>query len=164
MLLNETKCQFLIVEYSKRKENGTRIKVHGEHIVECKDGKLLGITFDNNLTMKKHIAKICKQAANKLNVLKRIAKFLDQDKQGLLMKSFVISQFNYCPLLWMYCQRQSDNLINKIHERALTIAYNDYTSDFKSVLEKDCRVKIHQRNIQALALEIFKTRNQNLAI
>ena len=133
MLLNETKCQFIIVESSKIKRNAVaRIKVHGEYIVECKDGKLLGITFDSKLTMKKHIAKICKQAANKLNALARIAKFLDQDKRILLMKSFVISRFNYCPIIWMYCQRQSDNLINKIHERALRIAYNDYTSDFKA--------------------------------
>ena len=87
------------------------------------------------------------------------AKCLDQDKRILLMKSFVISQFNYCAIIWMYCQRQSDNLINKIHERALRIAYNDYTSDFKALLETDCSVKIHQRNIQTLALESFKTKN-----
>ena len=55
MLLNETKCQCLIVESSKSKRNAVaRIKVHSEHIVECEDDKLLGITFDSNLTMKKH--------------------------------------------------------------------------------------------------------------
>ena len=55
MLLNVTKCQFLIVESSKSKRNAVaRIKVRDEHIVGCKDGKLLGITFDSNLTMKKH--------------------------------------------------------------------------------------------------------------
>ena len=86
--------------------------------------------------MKKHIAKICKQAGNKLNALARVSKYLDQDKRILLMKSFVISQFNYCPIIWMYCQRQSDNLSNKIHERPLRIAYKNYTSDFKALLEK----------------------------
>ena len=55
MLLNEMKCQFLIVETSKKRNVVTRIKVHGEHIVECKDGELLGITFDSNLTMKKQV-------------------------------------------------------------------------------------------------------------
>ena len=51
------------------------------------------------------------------------------------------------------------NLINKIHARALRIAYNEYTSDFKALLGKDYSVKIHQRNIQTLALEIFKPKN-----
>ena len=57
----------------------------------------------------------------------------------------------------MYCQRKSDNLINRIHERALRIAYNDYTSDFQLLLEKDDSVTIHHKNIQALVIEIYKT-------
>ena len=75
------------------------------------------------------------------------------------MNSFVISQFNYCPIIWMYCQRQSNTLINKIHERALRIAYNNYVCSFETLLEKDGSLSIHQRNIQSLAIEIFKTNN-----
>ena len=59
----------------------------------------------------------------------------------------------------MYYQRKSNNLINRIHERALRIAYNDYVSDFNSLLEKDDTVTIHHRNIQALTLEIYKSLN-----
>ena len=51
------------------------------------------------------------------------------------------------------------NLINRIHERDLRIAYNDYTSDFDNLLSRDDAVTIHQRNIQALAIEIHKTLN-----
>ena len=75
------------------------------------------------------------------------------------MNSFVLSQFNYCPIIWMYCRRQSNHMINKIHERALRIAYMVYTSSFHDLLEKNNSVTIHEKNIQALALEIFKTRN-----
>ena len=75
------------------------------------------------------------------------------------MKSFIVSQFNYCPIIWMHCQRKCNNLINRIHERALRIAYNDYVSDFKTLLRKDNSVTIHQRNIEALILEIYKTLN-----
>ena len=51
----------------------------------------------------------------------------------ILTKSFIISQFNYCPLIWM------------IH-----------SSTFKDLLSKDKSVTIHQRNLQQLATEIFK--------
>ena len=61
----------------------------------------------------------------------------------------------------MYCQRNSNNSINRIHERAVRIAYNDYTSSFKGLLEKDNSVTIHQRSIRALALEIFKTKHNS---
>ena len=103
-------------------------------ITESTSGKPLGITIDNNLTMNNHIQNICKQAGNELYALARIAKFLDKNKRKLLMNSFVISQFNYCPIIWMYCQRQCNNSINRIHERALSIAYNDYISSFESLL------------------------------
>ena len=160
MMLNENKCQLMIIESSKNIRNETaELKIQNKTIVESANGKLLGVTIDKNLTMKEHIKNICKQAGNKLNALARIAKFLDDDKRKLLMNSFVISQFNYCPIIWMYCQRQSNNLINRIHERALRIAYNDYTSTFNTLLDKNGSVMIHQKNTHALALEIFKTRN-----
>ena len=50
-------------------------------------------------------------------------------------------------------------MINKIHERALRIAYMDYTSSFHDLLEKNNSITIHEKHIQALALEIFKTKN-----
>ena len=37
--------------------------------------------------------------------------------------------------------------------------YNDYTSSFDNLLIKDHSITIHQRNIQALAGEIYKTQN-----
>ena len=57
----------------------------------------------------------------------------------------------------MYCQRKSNNLINRIHERALRLVYNDYSSDFDSLLVMDNSVTIHHRNILALSLGIYKS-------
>ena len=95
--------------------------------------------------------------SNQLYALARISRYLNEHKGKMLMKSFIVSQVNYCPIIWMYCQRKSNNLINQIHERALRIAYDDYVSHIDSLLEKDESVTIHQRNIQVLASEIYKT-------
>ena len=160
MLLNGDKCQFMLIGSSRNSRNHTEsISIAGNRITECKMGKLLGITFDNQLTMNEHIKHLCKQASNKLYALARISHFLSEEKRKMLMKSFIISQFNYCPIIWMHCQRKCNNSINRIHERALRIAYNDYISDFKTLLRKDNSVTIHQKNIQALILEIYKTLN-----
>ena len=92
MLLNDTKCQFLIMESAKSLRDKTaEIRIQNKTITEVTKGKLLGITIDNNLTMKVHIQNICKQAGNKLNALARIANCLDENKRKLLMNSFVIS-------------------------------------------------------------------------
>ena len=49
--------------------------------------------------------------------------------------------------------------INKIHHRALSIVYRDNNSSFESLLEKSRSVTIHHRNLQLLAVEIFKVLN-----
>ena len=72
------------------------------------------------------------------------------------MKAFVESQFGYCPLIWMFHSRGLNNKINRIHERALRITYKDKSSTFQELLEKDNSVSIHHRNIQKLAIEIYK--------
>ena len=63
------------------------------------------------------------------------------------MKAFIESQFGYCTLVWMFCDRQENNRINHLHERALRILYNDYKSTFENLLESDNSVCIHRRNI-----------------
>ena len=150
----------MIIEPTRTSRNQReKIKLGKQTMEEVNNGKLLGIIFDNKLSMRNHIKHICTQASNKLYALARTSHYLDEQKSIILMKSFVISQFNYCPIVWMYCQRKSINLINRIHERALRIAYNDYTSDFNHLLEKDDSVTIHHKNIQALAIEIYKNMN-----
>ena len=72
------------------------------------------------------------------------------------MKSFILSQFGYCPLVWMFHSRKLNNRINRIHERALRIAYKIDQLSFKELLSKDESFTIHERNIQNLAIELYK--------
>ena len=60
----------------------------------------------------------------------------------LLFKSFIISQFNYCPVVWM-CFGGLNNNINKIFERALWIVYEDKKFSFEILLKRDKFVSIH---------------------
>ena len=75
------------------------------------------------------------------------------------MNAFFNSQFNYCPVIWMCHSRALNNKINRLHERCLRIIYNHKTSTFKELLEKDDPVSIHNRKIQALAIEMYKVAN-----
>ena len=77
----------------------------------------------------------------------------------MLINSMIKSQFAYCPLIWMFCSRISNNTINKIHECSLRIAFNDQHNSFLDILETNNEMTIHQRNIQILMTEIFKTVN-----
>ena len=76
-----------------------------------------------------------------------------------MIKRFIESQFNYCPLIWMFHSRIMNNKINRLRERALRIFYSDFKSSFQGILMKDNSFSIHERNIQNLAIEIYKFLN-----
>ena len=73
-----------------------------------------------------------------------------------------MSHFSYCPLIWMFHDRAANSRINKIHERALRIVYRHTESSFDELLaSKDNSVSVHQRNLQLLMIEIYKTKNNS---
>ena len=76
------------------------------------------------------------------------------------MKAFIDSQFQYCPLVWMFHSRTINNRINRLHERALRLAYKDSISSFEELPAKDKSFTILHRNLQKLVTEIFKVKNK----
>ena len=105
-----------------------------------------------------HVKSLCKKASQKLNALSRVAYQLDFNQRKLLMNAFITSQFSYAPVVWMFHSRKQNHHINRIHERALRVAYKDYNSSIGELLEKDNSCKIHDRNIQKLVTEFFKVK------
>ena len=89
----------------------------------------------------------------------RISKYLTKDKLRLIMKTFIESQFNYCPLIWMCHSRDLNQKINKLHERALRVVYKNSDLTFEGLLEKDKSFTIHERNLQRLATEMYKVKH-----
>ena len=133
----------------------SKAKIDNKYIDSEKE-VLLGITIDSNLTFENHINNISKKASQKLHTLARVAPYMNVQKRRIIMKSFVTSRFEYCPLIWMFHSRRLNNEINSIHKRALRITYQDHISTFQELLNKDNSVSIHHRNLQALATEMFK--------
>ena len=95
----------------------------------------------------------------KINILGRIANYMPLEKHRTVMKTLIESQFNYRPLIWMFHSQTINNKINRLHERALRIVYSDFKSSFEGLLMKDNSFSIHERNIQSLAIEIYKFLN-----
>ena len=153
MTLNADKCHLL---FSGHKHEHMFASLSDETIWEENAVKLLGILIDSNLTFNDHLKIICKKASQKLTAISRFCHILSENKRIILLKTFFESQFNYCPLIWMFCNKTINRKIDRLHERALRLAYKDYVSNFHELLEKDKSVTIHKRNLRALVIEMYK--------
>ena len=116
----------------------------------------LAIIIYSNHTFENHINIICNKASQKLNALARITPYMSLQKRRTIIKSFVTSQFSYCPLIFMFRSRRLNNKINSMHERALRITYQDNKSTFHKLLNKDNSIAINHRNLQVLATKMFE--------
>ena len=152
---NDDKCHLLVTNHSDE----TTLLVGKELIKGPKSVKLLGITIDNKLNFNGHVSNICDKVSQKLHILARVAVFINTDKLRILMKAFIESEFNYCPLVWMFHSRTLNNRINRLHEKALRLVYKDDHCSFEELLNKDNAVSIHHRNLQILVTEMYKVKN-----
>ena len=109
MKLNHAKCHFMLFGNNSL---GIPVNTSTSCIEQSDKEKLLGKTLDKNLNFNYHVAEICKKAGQKLHALARVAKVMDQEKLKTVMNAFILSQFSYCPVIWMFHDRSMHNKIN----------------------------------------------------
>ena len=95
---------------------------------------LLGAGNDRTLSLDEYIAFLCRKAGEK-SVLDRLSNFLSTNKERVLMKAFIKSQFDYYPIIWMFHSMGVNNEINYLHKRSLGVVYKYDISFSKVYLE-----------------------------
>ena len=90
--------------FEKKKRKSVKLIIDTTEIEESKNVALLGVTIDNLLTFNEHIDNLCCTA--NYNALRRMGKYLSLEKAKLLCNAFIYSQFDYAPLVWMFCRKK----------------------------------------------------------
>ena len=99
IILNPDKFQVIVVKKNSRKKDSYALNINNQTINSGNSVKLLGIEIDNTRSFNKYISTLCKKASNQLNSIGRIQKYMGFKGKEVLLNSFVLSNFNYCPLL-----------------------------------------------------------------
>ena len=118
--------------------------------------KLLGVQIDNHMNFHYHVDQLCRKAARQLNALARIHRLLDSESKLAIVRSFIASNFNYCPLVWHFCGSKLTKKMEGILKRALRFAYCDYSSDYESLLKKANLVSLELNRQRTIAIETYK--------
>ena len=103
MVVNPDKFQAIILDKRKRDHTDERETVDNHQIKVVTSVKLLGLQLDDNL----HISNICKSAANQLNELIRLKKFMNFQEKKILINRYFVANLNYCPLVWILSSASS---------------------------------------------------------
>ena len=87
----------------------------------------------------------------KCEKLSRVVLYMGISKKHVLLNAFFLSQFRYCPLVWMCHYYIKNKKINHLHCKCLWLIYNDEQSSFHELLER-----LFQQNLNFLVIGMFK--------
>ena len=92
------------------------INLNGTEIEISSNETLLVMILDNDLKFDVHTKSLCRIAVQKLSALSRMIKYLTYDQKLLLVNFIVKSQSTNCHLIYMFCSRTLNYLLNHIYE------------------------------------------------
>jgi hypothetical protein len=158
MEANPGKFQVMLLSKSKN-ETDFSLEIDGNILKGENHVKLLGVNIDKHMNFNYHVDELCVKAARQLNALGRLRHLLDQDSKIAILKSFITSNFNYCPLVWHFCGMKSTRKMECILKRALRFAYDDYVSSYDVLLDRSGLTTLELHRQRLMAIETYKIKN-----
>ena len=134
MMVNLEKYRGIIIDKKKQNHTAEYISIDQKNIKTSSSLKLLGVHVDDKLNFNLHITKICRSAANQLHALIRLRMFLNFEEKKTLINSYFYSNFNYCPLVWMFSSAKSSTKVESLQKRVFCFLYEDYVSSYEELL------------------------------
>ena len=101
MILNSNIFQAIIVNWKER-QAAHKLFIDNKEIKTTNSIKLLGINIDDQVRFNDHVSILCSKAAMQLNALSRLQKYMRKSEKEAIINSFILSSFNYCPLVWHF--------------------------------------------------------------
>ena len=155
MMDHPGKFKFIILSKNTINQSiNQSIVINNKMIESSKSVKILRLTIDNKLNFGIHINNIRKVASAKIKGLGRKRSRLNLSQAKILYNFFILPQFNYCCLVWVFCNKTLQNKINQILKGALRIVYNESSLNFDKLVELDKITTIYFKNIIALLTEV----------
>ena len=129
LVLNISKTNYIMFT-SKGKsynKNVSNIKIDGNNIQQVKKNKFLGIVIEEHLNWALHISHLCNIIARNVGILQKLRYFIPTYVLKILYHSLILSQLQYCTLLWANSYRSHLHKLRLLQKKAIRIISNtDY--------------------------------------
>ena len=91
--------------------------------------------------------------------MRRIGHNLSLLNRLTIFHTFVLSNFNLCPLAWHFCTETNTKKMEKLQERGLRFVYNDFSTSYEDLLTEAKLSTLHIRRMKTMAIETFRILN-----
>ena len=125
---------------------------------------ILGVEIDNKLNFESHINEICNKTSKQINALKRMKHFIDRPCKNIIYNSYISSNFNYCPIVWMFTGKMNVDKLEKTNKRALRYVINNDDAEYDDLCNEQKVLNIHKRCIKTVAIQMYKIKQQKVPI
>lgn len=125
LMLNIKKTNWMVISRNVVEiDNSHEVKIGNEIINRVNSIKFLGVVIDEKLTLKEQTAICTKKAASKTNLLYRISKRLTFSTKKVIYNSIVLPNLQYCSTIYITCNREEIERMQKIQNRAMRLVLN----------------------------------------
>ena len=154
MLAHSEKFHAIILDKQKHDYSNETIKFDNNTVETVSSVRFLGIQLGDKLNFSLHVSNICKSAANQSSALIRLKNFLCFEGKIVLINSYFMSNFNYCPLVWTFSKATSLKKIENLQKIALRFLYNNYQLPYEELLNKANSSTMNVKRLRFLCVEI----------
>ena len=117
-----------------------------------KGREIRDVIINNVRRFKIHV----KKDSQKIWAVSHLINYSYNSEKEMIFNALINSQVSNYPLVWMFCSRQTNNMINKVHERGMRIVLNYHIRDFETMLQNIDNITSRHRNIQTVMTELLK--------
>ena len=157
MVANPKKFQLMFLGLKEQRR--LRLNINENKLSATDNVKLLGIEIGNQLKFSNHVKTLCSKVSKKISAFSGLNMYISREQAFTICNTVILSNFNYCPLIWLFCNKGAYREIDRTHKRALRILYKEYECSFKTLLTRSGSFCLHVRNLQKLMTEIYKSIN-----
>jgi hypothetical protein len=153
--------KFQAIAIGKKSASENLVFDIGENAIKCEDTvKLLGVTIDSLLNFDVHIKNVCLKASKQINALRRMGKNLTMEGRKAIYHAFILSNFNFCPLVWHFCSKGNTQKLERVNYRALRFVFQDFISDYQTLLGKIDMCTLEVSRLKQIAILTFRILNK----
>ena len=131
LVMNEKTKTMLVTGRRLQKKLDTfdlHLSINGKNLEQVSSFKLLGLTFDDELSFDVHVEKLCTKLSQRIAVLGKIKRCLPHRERIIYYNAMIKSAILYESTVWTVTSKENLNRVLKLQKRAARVILDMDTS------------------------------------